>query len=169
MKRPCRAGPRDPKPQRVAVHLEGIAVIGGPPGHDRDRGRLELRRILEAELGPVAFAGVQQQYPSVVHAGELHADLGREREVASRGQADEPAGIRQVLQVARRRIDEEVGSWRGGQRQHPVPNPAPRRRAARGLERERQTGQLQCGHLGSLPRHAPNSGSLGAWGCAPIL
>src|SRR5262249_14803602 len=33
-----------------------------------------------------------------------------------------------------------------------APDPAPRRRAARRLERERQAGQLQRGHPRSLPR-----------------
>jgi len=51
---PGRAGPRDPQPQGVAVHLEGVAIIGGAPGHDRDRGRLVLRRILEAAFAEVA-------------------------------------------------------------------------------------------------------------------
>ena len=87
MEGPGRAGPRDPQPQGVAVDLEGVAVVGGLPGHDRDRGRLELRGILEAELGPLPLGRVQQQHPRVVHAAELHADLRREREVARRGQA----------------------------------------------------------------------------------
>ena len=83
---PGRAGPRDPQPQGIAVHLEGVAVVRGSPGHDRDRGRPQLRRVLEAELGPLPLGRVQQQDPRVVHAAELHADLRREREIARRRQ-----------------------------------------------------------------------------------
>ena len=151
---PGRAGPRDPQPQAIAVHLEGVAVVRGSPGHDRDRGGPQLRRVLEAELGPLPLGRVQQQDPRVVHAAELHADLHREREVARRGQAHQPAGIGNLPGISPGGIDEQVGSRRAGQRQHTVPDPAARRRAARGLERERQARQLQRGHPGSLPRLA---------------
>ncbi|HEY6314957.1 MAG TPA: class I SAM-dependent methyltransferase [Streptosporangiaceae bacterium] len=94
----------------------------------------------------------------VVHAGEPHADLRREREIPGRGQTHEPPGVRpRPAPGVRPRpvlpglpgiagVDEQVGPGRRGQDQRAVQHPAAGRRAPGGLQPERQTGQFQCGH-----------------------
>src|ERR1700684_1922386 len=65
---PSRTG--NAEPQRGAVRLEGVAVIGRAARDHGDGGRLALRGELVAELGPAALAEVQQQDAGVVDTGE---------------------------------------------------------------------------------------------------
>src|ERR1700759_2498910 len=69
---------------------------------------------------------------------------------------DDPPGVGH--RPAPGRIHEHVRARRRGQRQHAAPDPAPRRRAARRLERERQAGQLSPRHPREPPRPRAHPG-----------